>query len=777
VPSGAKGGFVVKKSPINGSRESILNEGISCYQQFIRGLLDITDNYVDGALVKPTSVMCYDEDDPYLVVAADKGTATFSDIANGISKEYGFWLGDAFASGGSVGYDHKKMGITARGAWESVKRHFYEAGIDINTHDFTVVGIGDMAGDVFGNGMLLSEHIQLVAAFNHQHIFIDPTPDALSSFHERKRLFDLPRSSWSDYDAALISSGGGVFNRSSKSIVVTKEMKHVFGIKQATIEPNELIKILLQAKVDLLWSAGIGTFVKAKTETHIDVGDRTNDLIRIDAHQLRCRLVGEGGNLGFTQLGRVEYALHGGLIYTDFIDNSAGVSCSDKEVNIKILLEQVVSSGEMTATSRQMLLSQMTDEVAALVLRENYLQTRAISLISTQTMRSFELYNRYLNAMELDKKLDRVLDFIPDEKTLMERKLHGKGLTTPDISVLLCQSKIHLKEAILASDVPEDPYLRSYLIHSFPKPLQAQFSAQMDTHPLRREIISTKLSNMVVNEMGFSFVYRLQDETGAPVSAIVRAYIIARTIFDMESLWQAIESMDVVLESKKQMEIMMTCVRLLRRITRWFLRTKRTRLDISTAVELYTPGVALLRQSIPDLLGKGHRAQYDAGFAEYQALKLPDSLARELTNIRALFSAMDIIEVAYEQHLDIPYVAEVYFNIGEFLDLTWIRTQVITHATENHWEALSREALRDDLDWQQRQLTSGIIRRSMIKTAASACLDEWSSSHDMLIQRWHQVLANLRSSTTLNYTMFFVAIRELLDLTQTTSQSTDEAAV
>ncbi|WED44403.1 NAD-glutamate dehydrogenase [Legionella cardiaca] len=777
VPSGAKGGFVPKQMPVNGTREEILAEGIRCYQMFIRGLLDITDNYSQGGVIKPANVICFDEDDPYLVVAADKGTATFSDIANEISLEYGFWLGDAFASGGSVGYDHKKMGITARGAWESVKRHFYEMNRDIQTSDFTVVGIGDMAGDVFGNGMLLSRHIKLLGAFNHVHIFVDPDPDPEVSFKERERLFNLPRSSWTDYDKKLISKGGGVFNRSAKSITVSKEMKEVFGIKQTAIEPNELIRVLLRAKVDLLWSAGIGTFVKAQTEAHTDVGDRTNDAIRINGKQLRCKVVGEGGNLGLTQLARVEYAVNGGLIYTDFIDNSAGVNCSDKEVNIKILLNSIVSSGDLTEKQRNELLSEMTDEVAALVLRDNFAQPRAISLTATQAAGSVELHSRYMNELERSGKLDRELEFLPNEKVLMERKLLGKGLTRPGIAVLLCYTKTILKEQILASNVPEDPYLKETLIGCFPKPLQERFSKQMQEHPLKREIIATRLSNLIVNEMGFTFVYRLQDETGAPVSAIVRAYMIARSVLDLETIWNEIAALGTTITADKQNELMMLYVRLLRRITRWFLRSQRMRLNISKAVKHYGPGVKAFKKAFPAVLTEGNRAQYDRHFAEYVELGIPTGLAHELTITRALFSALDVIEVSHQIGIDVAKIAEVYFGIGEFLDLAWIRTQVISHPTENHWESLSREALRDDLDWQQRQLTAAIISIADNKNDFMQCLGVWSENHVSLIERWRHVLADLRSSTTLNYTMFFVAIRELLDLTQTTVQtSTKEIA-
>ena len=774
VPSGAKGGFVPKCLPINGTREEVMQEGIACYQLFIRGLLDITDNYQLGAVIKPPSVYCYDEDDPYLVVAADKGTATFSDIANAISIEYGFWLGDAFASGGSVGYDHKKMGITARGAWESVKRHFHELSMDIDKHSFTVVGIGDMSGDVFGNGMLLSRQIKLLAAFNHLHIFIDPNPRVDISFQERERLFHLPLSSWIDYDKDLISKGGGVFNRNAKSIPVSKEMRQVFGIKQAQIEPNELIRVVLTAQIDLLWSAGIGTFVKAQTESHEEVGDRANDSMRINGNELRCKVVGEGGNLGLTQLGRIEYELNNGLIFTDFIDNSAGVHCSDREVNIKILLNTIVAGGDLTFKQRNELLSEMTDEVAALVLRSNYVQPRAISYSVAQTVRSAELYSRYMNELERTGKLDRELEFLPDEKTLMERKLMGKGLTRPEVAVLLCYSKTILKDQILASDVPEDLYLKTFLVHYFPKPLQEQFSERMSDHPLKREILATTVSNIVVNEMGPTFVYRMQDETGAPISAIVRAYLISRTILNVVLLWKNLAELESHLTVEQQTDMILLYVRLLRRVTRWFLRNERMRLNISRAVKRYSPGISAIKKAMPDTFIEGHRRQYEKHYAEYIEMGINSEFAHELTITRALFSVMDIIEVAQKMDIEVIQVAELYFMIGEYLELTWIRSQVIAHTAENNWESLSREALRDDLDWQQRQLTAGIISSAANKKDFIKVFKSWTDSHQHLITRWRQILTDLRASTNLNYTMFFVAIRELLDLTQTTIQMTEK---
>ncbi len=773
VPYGAKGGFVTKKIPASANREEIFAEGVRCYQSFIRGLLDITDNLKDGKVIHPERMRFHDEDDPYLVVAADKGTATFSDIANSIAIEYGFWLGDAFASGGSIGYDHKKMGITARGGWESVKRHFYEMGIDINTTDFTVVGVGDMSGDVFGNGMLLSKHIKLVAAFNHQHIFLDPDPNPSSSYKERKRLFDLPRSSWEDYDKKLISKGGGVFNRSAKSITLSNEVKKLLDIKQSTVEPAELIRYILKAKVDLFWSGGIGTYVKSKEESNADVADRANDYTRINGDELRCRCVGEGGNLGMTQRGRTEYALNGGLAYTDFIDNSAGVNCSDKEVNIKILLNTIVDNGDLTFKQRNQLLADMTDDVAQLVLRDNFVQTRSISHIATQASRQIEMHSRYINELERSGLIDRELEFLPEEKILIERKLAGQGLTRPEIAVLLCYSKMILKEQILKTDVPEDEYTKRFLYESFPPLLREKFSKQMQNHPLRREIIATKISNLIMNEMGFTFIYRLQDETGAPVSAIVRAYLITRSILNLDDIWKKIEGLESKISAEKEAEMVQLYIRLARRVTRWFLRTRRT-FDISGSIDLYAAGIKELKGSLPKNFPEIYKKRYDRHYDEHINCGVSKELAHELAITRGLFSAMDIIDIAEQRKASVSKVAELFFHIGESLDLTWVRKQVIIHPTENHWESLSREALRDDLDWQQRQLTAGIIDHNGKNDTYLQRFDCWTQEFTPLIKRWRSILSDLRSTHSLNFTMFFVAIRELADLTQTTLQVVKE---
>ncbi|MCG8610314.1 MAG: NAD-glutamate dehydrogenase, partial [Pseudomonadales bacterium] len=527
VPVGAKGGFVAKQLPEN-DREAFLREGVESYKTFIRGLLDITDNVQEGAVIPPQSVIRHDEDDTYLVVAADKGTATFSDIANQLSAEYGFWLGDAFASGGSHGYDHKKMGITARGAWVSVERHFREMGINTATTDFTVAGVGDMSGDVFGNGMLLSPHIKLVAAFNHLHIFVDPDPDAERSFAERQRLFELPRSTWDDFDKSLISKGGGVFSRASKSIALTPEVKALLGIKVDRVPPNMLISYILKAEVDLVWFGGIGTYVKAKAETDADVGDKANDNLRVNARDLRAKVIGEGGNLGMTQRARIEFALQGGRLNTDFIDNAGGVDCSDHEVNMKILLNEIVANGDLTEKQRNEMLAEMTDEVAALVLKNNYRQTLAISNASFDVAPRIEEYRRLISTYESSGKLNRELEFIPDDETILERKVLNLGLSRPELSVLISYVKGDLKESLNESALPDDDYLAREIEQVLPKMLVEKYSDQLKSHKLRREIVATQIANDMVNHMGITFVERLRQSTGASVGAISLAYIIAR---------------------------------------------------------------------------------------------------------------------------------------------------------------------------------------------------------------------------------------------------------
>lgn len=765
VPAGAKGGFVCKQLPVDGGREAIMNEVVDCYKTFMHGLLDITDNLQNGKVVPPLDVVRYDDDDPYLVVAADKGTATFSDIANSISAEYNFWLGDAFASGGSAGYDHKKMGITARGAWESVKRHFCSVGIDPDKQDFTVVGIGDMAGDVFGNGMLLSHHIKLVAAFNHMHIFLDPDPSAEKSFKERKRLFDLPRSTWEDYDATLISKGGGVFKRSLKSIPLSPEIKQLLGLTQDSIEPNTLIRAILMAKVDLLWNGGIGTYVKATSERHIDVGDRTNDPLRVNGAQLQCRVVGEGGNLGLTQLARVEYALNGGLLYTDFIDNSAGVDCSDHEVNCKILLNAVVTNGDMTLKQRNELLAAMTDEVAELVLYDNFSQTRAISLAASRAPQDLELYRRYIAELERAGKIDRWLEFLPDDKAISERKALGKGLTSPEIAVLLAYTKMLVKAELLQSKVLDDPYLMQAVEFAFPKPLRDHYRSQMEHHSLRPEIIATQLSNSMVNDMGVPFVYRLQGETGSDIPSIVRAYTIAQQVLVFPELMQLIEALGTQVPSSVLYQMMWQVCRLVRRAARWFLRHRKENLsDIEGTIARFAQPITELSKQLPSLLVGEENEEWKAAAQLLRDAGVPEECALRIASVDSEYALLDIVEAALENNFKIEDVAATYFVIGNRLEFAWLRAQIVKQPIETHWDTLARVALLDDLDTQQRKLTIAVLHEVGGVVDITAQFEKWSASHKTFIARWQQLLTDLRSSHELKFMMFSVVVRELVEM-------------
>ena len=766
VPMGAKGGFVVKQMPVLGSREQMMEEVVYCYQTMIRGLLDLTDNYVGSEVVHPPQVVRYDEDDPYLVVAADKGTATFSDIANAISKEYGFWLGDAFASGGATGYDHKKMGITARGAWESVKRHFQALAIDPQTQDFTVVGIGDMAGDVFGNGMLLSKHIKLIAAFNHMHIFIDPNPNPLQTFQERKRLFELPRSMWSDFNPALISKGGGVYSRSLKSITLSREAQKALDFYQEQVIPNELIQAILKAPVDLLWNGGIGTYVKAKTETNLMVGDRANDALRINGVDLRCRVVGEGGNLGFTQFGRVEYAKLGGHLNTDAIDNSGGVNCSDNEVNIKILLNGVVAKGDLTEKQRNEILAEVQDEVAELVLKNNREQTKAISVSVSQAVVNLEMHGRLIHEMERAGKLDRVLECLPDKEEIALRKVNKQGLTRPEIAVLMAYTKNILKVDLLASDLPDDPYFQQELIKAFPVPLQNRFLQYMPEHRLRREIIATQISNDVINDMGINFVSRLQDETSGEVPDIIRAYMVARKIFKSEELHEAIDYLNITIDTIVQHKMLQEVNRLVRRGARWFLRNKREGFDISQTIAYFTPLVAEVSDALPGLLTEDSNEMTEMT-NELIAAHVPKELACRIGGMSAMFSALDVVEAAFLNKLPIKVVSAIYFAIGTTLQLGWFREVIKKRPVMNHWEALARATFRDDLDRQQRSLTINILRHNgQTINDPKALIDKWLAKHQVLVTRWEYFITELRNSPDPDFTMFAVALRELLDMGQ-----------
>ena len=771
VPVGAKGGFVAKRLPDPSDREAFQAEGIAAYKTFIRGLLDITDNLVDAGIQPPERVVRHDEDDHYLVVAADKGTATFSDIANGLSADYGFWMGDAFASGGSNGYDHKKMGITARGAWVSVERHFREMGINPALDEFTAIGIGDMGGDVFGNGMLCSEKTKLVAAFNHVHIFIDPTPDPDKSFKERKRLFELPRSAWTDYDTKLISKGGGVFSRNAKSIPVSAEMKKLLGIKSDRVPPNMLISHILKAQVDLLWVGGIGTYVKSAGESHSDVGDKANDGLRVNGSELRCKVVGEGGNLGLTQLGRIEFALRGGRMNTDFIDNSGGVDCSDHEVNMKILLNQAVAVGDLTGKQRNVMLEEMTDDVADLVLKNNYRQTQAISIASEDAAIRLEEYRRLMNTMENEGKLNRSLEFLPDDETLSERKLDKKGLTRPELSVLISYVKGDLKQTLINSSLPDEPLLAGEMYKVFPRGLTQKFSKELGEHQLRREIIATQIANDMVNHMGITFVERLNQSTGADAASIALAWIIARDVFRIDNWWDKIEDQDFNVPAQLQMELMQDLMRLMRRSVRWLLRNRRAELSIQNHIERFADSVWAITASLPDYLGDHARNAWQKRHQGLVEAGLNPELASVVSGTDYLYSSLGIIEAQEASGMPLKTVANLYYELGDKLDLNWFARAIASLAPASHWQALARESFREDLEWQQRALTTGVLRLAGKPEDVPACVDAWLQRHVGMIQRWKSMLAELKSVREPEYAMFSVALRELLDLAQSTMHS------
>ncbi len=768
VPVGAKGGFVVKRPPTGDDRDALMAEVVYCYRSFINGLLDITDNRSGDEIKPPPDVVRHDGDDPYLVVAADKGTATFSDIANAISAEHGFWLGDAFASGGSNGYDHKAMGITARGAWESVKRHFRELGTDIQSEPFTVVGIGDMAGDVFGNGMLLSRQIRLKAAFNHMHIFLDPDPDPEASFGERERLFKLPRSTWADYDEALISAGGGVYSRQAKSIPLSQPVREWLGVTVEAMAPHELIRALLAAPADLLWNGGIGTYVKAAGESQAEVGDLANNLVRVDGRDLRCRVVGEGGNLGLTQRGRIEYALAGGRLNTDFIDNSAGVDCSDHEVNIKILLDQAVVDGRLESSERNELLAAMTDEVASLVLRSNYLQTQAISMMESLTSHRLGA-EAHLIAM-LDRKgvFDRDLEHLPDEEELRERVARGVGLTRPELALLLSYSKITLYRDLLDSNVPEDPYLSRELEDYFPAPLTQRFSDLMPGHRLWREIIATRVTNSIVNRMGAHFATRIREDTGADSATMAKAYTVAREVFRARDYWARIEALDNQVPAAQQTEAVLEMWNLLRQATRRLIALPGGRdIDISSKVSRFAPGLAEYEAQLPDLLDEELCTQLAERREALIAEGFPEDLAARVTAVRFLQPALDIVDEAAGQDLPVGRVATIYFGLIDRLCLKWLRAQIEQLPVERQWHAHARGNLRDTLYGYHRQLTRRVLAE---KSGEHDPVAAWFEQYGAETARVAVMLEEMRNTAAGDYPSLQVALNGIGQLLKATAE-------
>ncbi|WP_322047274.1 NAD-glutamate dehydrogenase [Paraburkholderia sp. J67] len=765
VPVGSKGGFVVKNPPPPTDREAWMREGIGCYQTFLRGLLDLTDNLVNNAIVPPPDVVRHDPDDPYLVVAADKGTATFSDYANAISQEYGFWLDDAFASGGSVGYDHKKMAITARGAWESVKRHFREMGVDTQASDFTVVGVGDMSGDVFGNGMLLSPHIKLVAAFDHRHIFLDPNPDTAASFAERGRLFALDRSSWADYDPAAISAGGGVFARTVKTIPLSAAVQAVLGIESAALTPSELIRAILQAPVDLLYNGGIGTYVKAAHETNAQVGDRANDAVRVNGADLRCKVVGEGGNLGVTQFGRIEFAQRGGRINTDAIDNSAGVDCSDHEVNIKILLGLVVADGEMTTKQRNTLLAEMTDEVGLLVLRDNYYQTQALSIAGRYSAELLDAETRLMRWLERAGRLNRVIEFLPTDEEVAERQAAKLGLTSPERAVLLAYSKMWLYDALLDSDMPEDPLVAAMLIDYFPIPLQQRFSAPMQRHPLRREILATHLTNALVNRVGGEFVHRLMEETDARPGEIVRACIMARDVFDLDAIWRDIDALDNRVPDDVQARMFVDVARLLERAALWFLRHLQAGAvdggGVNTLLARCRDAVERLAPQLPTLLPAADLEALSARQATYVNAGVESALAVRVASGELSVALLDIADVAAACERPLEWVAAVYFALGTRLNYGWISERAAALPTPTHWDTMARAAALAEVGRLKRALTMSVLAEAPASADAQALVDAWCAQHEAALERYARLLAELRATSGVSLSVLLVIVRAM----------------
>ncbi|QXQ97208.1 NAD-glutamate dehydrogenase [Streptomyces sp. WY228] len=770
VPVGAKGGFVAKQLPDPSvDRDAWFAEGIAAYRTFISALLDITDNMVAGEVVPPVDVVRHDEDDTYLVVAADKGTASFSDIANEVAVAYGFWLGDAFASGGSAGYDHKGMGITARGAWESVKRHFRELGHDTQTEDFTVVGVGDMSGDVFGNGMLLSEHIRLVAAFDHRHIFIDPNPDAATSYAERRRLFDLPRSSWADYDTGLLSAGGGVHPRSAKSIPLNAHIREALGIDASVskMTPADLMQTILKAPVDLVWNGGIGTYIKAVSESNADVGDKANDAIRVNGEDLRAKVVGEGGNLGATQLGRIEFARNGGRINTDAIDNSAGVDTSDHEVNIKILLNGLVRDGDMTVKQRNKLLADMTDEVGALVLRNNYAQNVALSNASAQAPSLLHAQQRFMRRLERDGALDRALEFLPADRHIRELLSNEKGLSQPELAVLIAYTKITTADELISTVLPDDPHLQKLVHAYFPSELRERFPEAVDGHALRREIITTVLVNDTVNTAGSTFLHRLREETGASIEEIVRAQYTAREIFGLSSVWDAVEALDNQVAADVQTRIRLHSRRLVERGSRWLLGNRPQPVAIAETIDLFRDGVEQVWSELPKLVKGADLDWYHSILDELTAAGVPDELAVRVAGFSSAFPALDIVAIADRTGKEPLEVAEVYYDLADRLRITQLMDRIIELPRADRWQSMARASIREDLYAAHAALTSDVLSVGNGASTPEQRFVAWESKNAAILARSRSTLEEIQGSDAFDLANLSVAMRTMRTLLRT----------
>ncbi len=765
VPTGAKGGFYPKHLPDPTlDRAAWLTEGAEAYRSFITALLAITDNLVDGQVEAPHRVIRHDSDDTYLVVAADKGTAHFSDLANTVSRENGFWLDDAFASGGSTGYDHKAMGITARGAWESVRRHFLELGVNVKTDEISVVGIGDMSGDVFGNGMLLSEHLRLIGAFDHRHVFIDPDPVPATAFAERKRLFDLPVSSWADYSSELISEGGGVFSRSAKAIPVSAQMRDLFDLGSIEqITPNELISALLRARVDLLWNGGIGTYIKATDERNAQIGDRANDPVRINGSELRCRVVGEGGNLGVSQRGRIEAALAGIKINTDAIDNSAGVESSDHEVNLKILLSHPLRVGDLTQRQRNDLLRSMTDDVAARVLRTNYEQNVLLSNARQLGRDMLGVHERLMEWLEDQGLLNRVLEALPDEATLRRRAQDGRGLTSPEFSVLVAFVKLVLKQEVLASALPDDPWFKTTLRDYFPEPVHG-FEAALASHPLRREIITNQLANSLVNRGGITFAHRALEETGASLPEIAKAFIGCREIFDLADFAGQIEAVDAVIPAASQSDLYVEFRRLLDHSVRALLGARGELEEISELIQRYQPAVRKLRPMLGSLLVGEKQQLYRKDYEHYVDCGVPEKLARTSAGLVYCVELLQIVDLAAHLGIDLNVAAEAYFQVADLVQAETLLGMLAQLPHQTRWDARARSSLRSDLHRAVSTITAAVLRGSDEQLPTEVRVAAWAQTCSDRIAVIHATTAELSSAGSVSLGAIWIVIRDLQSL-------------
>ncbi|HEY7929959.1 MAG TPA: NAD-glutamate dehydrogenase [Steroidobacteraceae bacterium] len=756
VPVGAKGGFVARRLPARATRELVQSEVVHCYRSFIRGLLDLTDNIVQGRVHGPAQVRRLDGDDPYLVVAADKGTASFSDLANAISAEYGFWLGDAFASGGSAGYDHKKMGITARGAWECVKRHFRELGRDIQRELFTVAGIGDMSGDVFGNGMLQSRRIRLVAAFDHRHIFIDPDPDPRSSYAERARLFRLPRSSWSDYQRTLLSAGGAIYERSAKELMISAQAQALLDLPQRRVTPAELIRAILCMRVDLLWNGGIGTYVKASSERHGEIGDRANDATRVDGRDVRALVVGEGGNLGFSQRGRIEYAAQGGRLNADFIDNSAGVNTSDVEVNLKIALDAHQDRGPLPTAPRNRLLRGSTAEVAELVLRNNYLQSEAISVMEMRAAADLGEHQRLLRWLERVGELDRAVEFLPDDEQIAERRRQGRGLTRPELALLLAYGKIALNHALAQAGSAQDPYLARELQRYFPQALRRRYARRIEHHRLRSEIIITAITNSCVNRVGPTLLMECTEQSDADAGAVARAYTIARDGAELRGLWADIEALDGHVLAADQYQALWRTSRFLRHATLWLLKHRSEYPAIGRAVERLTPTLRELVQLIPGALVGLDRERYLEQRQQYLAQGFPERLAERLAVLEPMQVAYELCELMRQSAQPARRVAHTHFGLAGPLGLDWLQVAIERLPGTDDWQRTARAGLIGAARAAHLRLTAASLRA--VGTAGAG------TQAQAQLSRWQALIASLRSLPSVELPALTVALEALKNL-------------